>query len=93
MTNTFKFSGAVALFLAVLAGSPALACRSSVATDVRGHDNELEAEAKALGIEMGASVPREFPESRRRGAVEQLHSLRCKIACNNDPLKGCFRVQ
>jgi nucleotidyltransferase/DNA polymerase involved in DNA repair len=25
MTNTFKFSGAVALFLAVLAGSPALA--------------------------------------------------------------------
>ena len=35
-----------------------------------------QAQREALGIEMGASVPREFPDSQRRGAVEQLHSLR-----------------
>ena len=37
--------------------------------------------------------PQPLPTRLRQGQGTRCHAFQCKIACNNDPLKGCFRVQ
>ena len=45
------------------------------------------------GIAKAFEDQRRSPDIAALSFEERIGLMVCKIACNNDPLKGCFRVQ